>query len=213
MLSDDHLKDGEAERVLGDFVRAYREELDSRIPPAAQPRAMLRERLVEASEENPRWLPVAALAMAACLAVFGVYERGLLRRSADPIVPQRALTPGEARNISIAEACQGSADATIAVPTSVRRAVFREYGIRDTRTDRYEIDYLITPELGGANSIRNLWPEPYSAVWNAHVKDELESRLHGLVCAGQIDLTTAQKEIARDWIGAYKKYFHRDRPE
>jgi len=74
------------------------------------------------------------------------------------------------------------------------------------------VDYLITPELGGAGSIRNLWPQPYSAVWNAHVKDELEDRLHGLVCSGQVDLATAQREISRDWISAYKKYFHTDKP-
>ncbi len=74
------------------------------------------------------------------------------------------------------------------------------------------MDYLITPELGGANSIRNLWPEPYSIVWNARVKDELEDRLHDLVCEGKLDLTTAQREISTDWIAAYKKYFHTDRP-
>ena len=92
------------------------------------------------------------------------------------------------------------------------RQVFREYGINDTRPSAYEVDYLITPELGGANSIRNLWPQPYSAVWNAHVKDELEDRLHGLVCTGQVDLATAQQDISRDWISAYKKYFHTDKP-
>jgi hypothetical protein len=74
------------------------------------------------------------------------------------------------------------------------------------------VDYLITPELGGVDSIRNLWPQPYSTVWNAHVKDMLEERLHALVCSGQVDLATAQREIATDWIGAYKKYFHTARP-
>jgi hypothetical protein len=33
-----------------------------------------------------------------------------------------------------------------------------------------------------------------------------------MVCTGQVDLTTAQREIASDWIAAYKKYFHTDRP-
>lgn len=212
MSPDDRLNDREPDGVLDDFVKAYREELNPRIGPVAAPRALLRERLEHASP-MPQWMPVAALAMTACLLVFAVYERGLVRRGADPIVPKTALTPGETRNVSIDEVCRGSANETNMVSPSVRQAVFREYGIRDTRTNRYEVDYLITPELGGANSIRNLWPEPYSALWNAHVKDELESRLHGMVCSGEIDLTTAQNEIARDWIGAYKKYFHRDRPE
>src|ERR1700736_4831532 len=42
--------------------------------------------------------------------------------------------------------------------------------------------------------------------WNAQVKDRLENRLHELVCSGQIDLKTAQQDIAADWIGAYKIY-------
>ena len=49
-------------------------------------------------------------------------------------------------------------------------------------------------------------------VWNAHVKDELEDRLHELVCDGELDLSTAQHDISADWILAYKKYFHTDRP-
>jgi hypothetical protein len=44
------------------------------------------------------------------------------------------------------------------------------------------------------------------------VKDALEDRLRRMVCAGQIDLATAQHEIAVTGIAAYKKYFHTDRP-
>jgi hypothetical protein len=75
------------------------------------------------------------------------------------------------------------------------------------------VDYLITPALGGSEDIRNLWPQSYSAtIWNARVKDALEDRLHDLVCSGDLDLATAQQEISTDWIAAYKKYFHTDRP-
>jgi hypothetical protein len=42
--------------------------------------------------------------------------------------------------------------------------------------------------------------------WNARVKDRLEDRLHALVVNGKLDLKTAQREIATDWIAAYKKY-------
>ena len=38
------------------------------------------------------------------------------------------------------------------------------------------------------------------------MKDALERKLHKLVCAGQLDLKTAQREIASNWIEAYKKY-------
>ena len=71
----------------------------------------------------------------------------------------------------------------------------------------YELDYLITPELGGLVDHRNLWPEPYGLqAWNAHAKDVLENRLPQLVCRGQIDLATAQRDLASNWIDAYKKY-------
>jgi len=45
-----------------------------------------------------------------------------------------------------------------------------------------------------------------SALWNARVKDQLEQRLHELVCSGKLDLATAQHDIAVDWIAAYRKY-------
>jgi hypothetical protein len=49
-------------------------------------------------------------------------------------------------------------------------------------------------------------------MWNARVEDALEDRLRDLVCSGDVDLPTAQREISTDWIGAYKKYFHKDKP-
>src|SRR4051812_7013962 len=71
----------------------------------------------------------------------------------------------------------------------------------------YEVDYLITPALGGADDIRNLWPQPYSrSPWNVYVKDALGDRLWRMVCGGEISLETAQHEIAGNWIAASKKY-------
>ena len=100
-----------------------------------------------------------------------------------------------------------------AVPVALQRRVFDEYGIRAAAPGAYEVDYLITPALGGADDIHNLWPQAYTAtVWNAQVKDALEDHLRDLVCDGQLDLATAQREIATNWIEAYKKYFHTDRP-
>lgn len=99
------------------------------------------------------------------------------------------------------------------VPHSLHQQVFQEYGIVNARAADYEIDYLITPGLGGAEDIHNLWPEPYKAPrWNAHVKNALEEHLHQMVCSGKLDLPTAKRDIATNWIAAYKKYFHTDKP-
>ena len=40
----------------------------------------------------------------------------------------------------------------------------------------------------------------------------LERRLCNLVCAGKVDLQTAQHEIATDWIKAYRKYVAKSPP-
>jgi len=45
------------------------------------------------------------------------------------------------------------------------------------------------------------------------VKDKLENRLHKLVCVGAIDLQTAQRAIATNWIEAYRKYVGTDIPQ
>jgi hypothetical protein len=131
-------------------------------------------------------------------------------------LPRPSLTPGAATNIPL-DACLASAryydDNSSAVPVSERKEVFREYGMDYRRAGHYELDYLITPALGGTNDIHNLWPEPYdSTEWNAHVKDQLEDYLHQMVCSGQIDPATAQHDIAANWIEAYKHYFHTNKP-
>jgi hypothetical protein len=37
-------------------------------------------------------------------------------------------------------------------------------------------------------------------------KDELEFKLYKLVCDGRVPLSEAQREMGKDWIGAYRKY-------
>jgi hypothetical protein len=86
---------------------------------------------------------------------------------------------------------------------------------RQRRLRRKPTKWIISSlwNWGGATDIRNLWPEPnYDTAWNAHVKDQLEERLHEMVCRGDVDLATAQQDISKDWIAAYRKYFHTDNP-
>lgn len=198
------------EATIAEFVRARGNELKDRMPTDAGPRALLRARLAEASLPRPasplriwRLVPAAAAFsfVVAAIIVFGTTV------NAEGPKPKAGLTPGETRPITMEEVCRNPQADVIAVniPEETRRKVFSEYGINAHR-DNFEVDYLITPDLGGSESIRNLWPQPYTARWNARVKDQLEQRLHQLVCEGKVDLMTAQHDIAADWIGAYKKY-------
>jgi hypothetical protein len=135
-----------------------------------------------------------------------LFERGA--------IPNHNLTPGATRRVTASDVCSMAHEQVVGdVSTSLRQEVFQEYGIVDPHADEYEIDYLIAPGLGGVEEIHNLWPEPYtSPTWNARVKDALEEHLHEMVCAGKLDLSTAQRDIATNWIAAYKKYFNTDRP-
>jgi hypothetical protein len=119
--------------------------------------------------------------------------------------PQR--TPGETLDVTKADICEpGYSKRVRDVPESVKNQAYQEYGLRSHKAGEYEVDHLISLELGGSNSIRNLWPQSYTGEWNAHMKDKLEDRLHALVCKGSLDLKTAQLEISTDWIAAYQKY-------
>src|SRR5262249_41824068 len=94
-----------------------------------------------------------------------------------------------------------------AVPQSVKNQAYRVYGILAHAPREYEIDHLISLELGGSNSLRNLWPQSYRTTpLNAYVKDRLENRLHALVCTGQLTLPAAQQAIATNWMAAYEQY-------
>ncbi len=129
-------------------------------------------------------------------------------------LPRRDLTPGVVRTVSVDEVCGREREpADPRVAASVARQVFENYGADYRRAAEYELDFLITPELGGTADARNLWPQPYgSTQWNAYVKDELELLFRQLVCNGTIDISTAQREMATDWIAAYRRYFDTDHP-
>jgi hypothetical protein len=89
---------------------------------------------------------------------------------------------------------------------SLKRQVFDRYGMGPNAPSGFNVDHLIPVGLGGSNSLDNLWPQPLAGEWSHHRKNKLEDRLRRLVCSGEFDLKIAQKEIAADWVAAYKKY-------
>lgn len=89
------------------------------------------------------------------------------------------------------------------VPDAVKSAVYAEYGIKTHATGEYEVDHLISLELGGSNDISNLWPEAAAPKPGFHEKDQVENYLHQRVCSGAISLQQAQSQIANDWLAVY----------
>jgi hypothetical protein len=130
------------------------------------------------------------------------------------LLPRGDLTPGASAPVTLDDICgSGRPGRTQPIQTSVHQAIFARYGADYSRATEYELDYLITPELGGVADARNLWPQSFTRTpWNAYVKDELERFFHRRVCEGKIELTTAQREMASDWIAAYKRYFNTNSP-
>ena len=123
-----------------------------------------------------------------------------------PILPNPEITPGTFyADATLDKICVKGYTATVRHVTDKQKdEVFKEYNIE--RSSNYEVDHLISLELGGSNDTRNLWPQSYSGIWGARIKDGLEHRLHNLVCMGKADLRTAQYDISHNWIQAYCKY-------
>lgn len=132
-------------------------------------------------------------------------------------VPDPDLTPGVAKTRSLAVLChtKWGRDRRF-VTAAMKRQVFKSYGLsgnhdRSCRSKRhFEIDHLISRELGGADDVKNLWPQCYGGTWNAVMKDRLENRLHKEVCEGRLTPAKAQEMIVDDWRAAWRKYFGRE---
>ena len=209
------------EDTIDAFLR--QRELETSLPPSDGPRALLKAQLSQlAGDQQAR--PSAfvwAVAGVACAVFFSAlllvrstnHASQTRTQSAIVSIPNSTLTPGTALLENQRVLCSQVSANNKAVPVPLQKKVFEEYGIAGADPRAYEVDYLVTPALGGTEDIHNLWPHSYSAaMWNARVKDALEDRLHEMVCDGSLDLHEAQQEIATDWISAYKKYFRTDKP-
>jgi hypothetical protein len=138
-----------------------------------------------------------------------------------PQLPNHLVTPGVARtDLTLKKICttKWGKDARH-VTAAMKKQVFSAYGlsgntdpacIPDARGRHCEIDHLISRELGGADDVRNLWPQPYgSQPWNAVRKDCVETRLHKEICAKNpaMTLKQAQDAIRSDWTAAYLRFY------
>lgn len=154
-------------------------------------------------------LIVATIGLAACAA--GPYtEAGGL--------PNKVLTPGVI-NPQVTQAnihsniCVSGWTRTVRPPVTYTNQLkysqlHSGYNLDgDMSLKDYEEDHQVPLEIGGSpSSVQNLWPEPRNIRWGATVKDQLENRMHDLLCAGQVTLKTAQIVFMTNWESGYKKY-------
>jgi hypothetical protein len=139
------------------------------------------------------------------------------------LLPNHAFTPGKARpDATVDEVCHTSTKQFRHTTSSMKKHVYALYGVvphagvcidvgHTTRkgkqvTEACEVDHLISLELGGADDVENLWPQPYDPpndIPGAHAKDKVENWLHAQVCSGKMDLKSAQDAIAKDWYRVY----------
>jgi len=130
-------------------------------------------------------------------------------------LPDPKITPGDIdpavtqANIQQTICRDGYTKTVRDVTEQEKKSVLQLYALGSDQIHKVEIDHLVSLEIGGSNSLKNLWPQYYNGpkgYLGARVKDVLETYLKRQVCAGKIPLAEAQKEIATDWVAAYHKY-------
>ncbi len=120
----------------------------------------------------------------------------------DPVCTPGAVNPDVTQATIGRTICTVGWTATIRPPVSytnrIKQQAVAAYGAyAGPDPSSYELDHLISLELGGAPAaVANLWPE--KGLHNA--KDPVENAAKQAVCAGRLSLADAQHGIATDWI-------------
>jgi hypothetical protein len=130
-------------------------------------------------------------------------------------LPDSGCTPGDLVLENTKEVLCGQSFRTSSIRDSVtspmeKRTVYDRYSIPHPSNNKggsqvCEIDHLVPLELGGADTMANLWPECSAgyAGWQGagfRDKDHFENYLRRQVCSGNLSLSEAQFEIATDWF-------------
>jgi hypothetical protein len=122
-------------------------------------------------------------------------------------LPDSACTPGAiVATATREEICaSGYAKSVRDVTEEEKNQVYAEYGVKSHRAGEYEVDHLVSLEIGGSNDIANLWPEAASPKPGFHEKDKVENYLHDQICSGAMPLSQAQEQVATNWLAVYQK--------
>lgn len=134
------------------------------------------------------------------------------RQDGPALLNDLSVTPGAVGPMTAAQICSKDfhTETVRSVSEATKHAVCAAYGIDRAHCvglqpdgSGYEIDHLISLELAGSNDRTNLWPQAYNPKPAAKEKDAVENWLHAQVCAGKLDLATAQEQIRTDWYRVF----------
>jgi hypothetical protein len=148
------------ENTVTDFVTICHQNLDLQLPASTGPRALLRAQLARLAEES---YPDPRPQFVRSLFQLGRLPSGLEfgKLSAEPVFsPDPRKTPGMTSALTQWQVCRQETAEVRSIPASMGKEVFEKYGIVAPPPRAYELDFLISPELGGAEDVRNLWPQP-----------------------------------------------------
>lgn len=111
----------------------------------------------------------------------------------DPDATKESLCDRDFKNINLAD-------------NGLKEVVFKRYGVEQRHYPcPCELDHFIPLELGGSDTVENLWPHPYHTEYGARRKDYVERRLHKEMCEDVITLDRAREIIRTDWVACFAK--------
>ena len=148
------------------------------------------------------------LLLATCAYMHLYAQQAHYRHHGPALLPDPKITPGAIRTMNAAEICAPDFRTGPFRQTTpaMKKQVYRLYGVERGKgicVGGCEIDHLVPLELGGLDSIKNLWPQPSQPPPASREKDELANLLRARVCAGKIPLSKAQHALRTDWYQAY----------
>jgi hypothetical protein len=121
--------------------------------------------------------------------------------------PDAKVTPGDGVIIAIDLMClPGYGKDKSSISEATKKKVYAAYGLVYPDDDgKYAIDHLVPVQLGGLNSMKNLWPQAVKPVPGFNEKNKAEDYLYAQVCAGKISQAEAQQQIKKDWVKVWNK--------
>jgi hypothetical protein len=110
-------------------------------------------------------------------------------------LPDKMLTPGVVTTLTQSQVCSTKwgldrRHVTAAMKKQVEASYHVKVVVAQGKGPCCEIDHKVPRELGGADDVSNLWPQPWI---EAKKKDAEENAYHKQVCSGATTLAEAQR--------------------